>query len=63
MVHYKGDLATRKFFAKHIPNFTGFGAHIQKWIKQRLAQGEVFFMASLLKNINSFYKRKQQKTP
>ncbi len=40
--HYKSDPATRRFFQSQLGDFTGFSAYVQKWIKSRLANGDVF---------------------
>ena len=40
VVNYKSDPATREFFKKHIPEFKGFSAFVQKDLKRRLSEGE-----------------------
>jgi hypothetical protein len=42
VINYKSDTKTRQFFKKHLPEFTGFSALVQKQIKQRLTEGEKF---------------------
>lgn len=60
VVNYKSDPVTRAFFAKHIPGFTGFSAHVQKWLKQRLANGELFTYADVVVEHNRFLKEKSE---
>ena len=48
VVNYKSDAKTRAFFKKHINEFTGFSALVQKQIKQRVQNGDVFTYAEAL---------------
>ncbi len=38
--HYRSDLVTRRFLQKHVPNFTGFSALLQKKIRLCLDNNE-----------------------
>jgi hypothetical protein len=54
VVNYKSDPITRAFFARHIPEFTGFSALVQKQIKQRLADGETFTYSDAIEMHKAF---------
>ncbi|MFA6916129.1 MAG: SAP domain-containing protein [Parachlamydiales bacterium] len=56
VVNYKSDLVTREFFIKHIPAFTGFSAYVQKWLKERLANCEVFTYGDVIEEHKRFQK-------
>ena len=58
IVNYKSDLKTRQFFEKHIPEFTGFSALVQKQIKQRLGDGEIFTYGDAIEMHKIFLKNK-----
>ncbi|MDN5897932.1 MAG: SAP domain-containing protein, partial [Psychrobacter sp.] len=58
VVNYKSDLSTRRFFEKNLPEFTGFSALVQKQIKQRLAEGEVFTYGDVLNMHRDFLTKK-----
>ena len=58
VVSYKSDLDTRRFFMKHIPEFTGFSALVQKQTKQRLADGEEFTYGDIIEMHKNFLKNK-----
>mgnify|MGYP005857026007 CR=1 FL=1 len=58
VVNYKSDSVTRRFFKKHIPEFTGFSALVQKQIKERLAQGEVFAYQDVIELHKDFLRNK-----
>ena len=59
VVNYKSDSKTRAFFERHLPGFTGFSALVQKQIKQRLADGEVFTYGEAIEMHNQFMRDKQ----
>lgn len=59
VVNYKSDPTTRAFFEKHIPEFTGFSALVQKQIKERLAAGEVFTYGDVIEMHQSFLRNKE----
>lgn len=59
VVNYKSDPQTRAFFERHTPGFTGFSALVQKQIKQRLADGEVFTYADAIEMHKQFMRDKQ----
>lgn len=46
--HYKSDPATRAFFEKYIPDFTGFKAKILKWIKEQQSANKVFTYGDII---------------
>ncbi len=58
VVHYKSDPVTRVFFEKHIPKFIGFSAYVQKWLKQRLANGEFFTYKDVIEEHKRFLEEK-----
>ncbi|MDX2346987.1 MAG: SAP domain-containing protein [Legionella sp.] len=60
VVYYKSDLITRNFFQKHIPEFTGFSALVQKQIKARLNQGEIFTYCDEIEMQQLFLKNKNK---
>ncbi|MDF1678042.1 MAG: SAP domain-containing protein [Legionellaceae bacterium] len=59
VIHYKSDLKTRAFFQKHIPEFTGFSAQVQKWVKSRLAQSDVFTYGEIVEEHKAYLKNKR----
>ena len=58
VINYKSDLKTRAFFAGHIPQFTGFSALVQKQIKERLKNNEVFTYADAIQMHKDFLSNK-----
>lgn len=60
VVNYKSDLATRRFFERHIPQFTGFSALVQKQIRQRLAQGDTFTYGDVIEMHKEFLQNKKE---
>jgi hypothetical protein len=58
VVNYKSDPATRLFFKKHIPEFAGFSAYVQKWLKERLAKGDVLTYAEVIAEHKRFLQEK-----
>ncbi len=60
VVNYKSDPVTRAFFQKHIPEFTGFSAFVQKWLKERLAQGDRFTYSDVIEKHIDFLHNKHQ---
>lgn len=57
VVNYKSDDKTREFFAKHIKDFK-FSAYIQKWLKERLKNGETFTYGDVIEEQKRFQKEK-----
>ena len=63
VINYKSDAITRAFFEKHIPGFKGFSAFIQKWLKQRLHDGDIFTYKDVVeKHIEFLQNKKKAKT-
>ncbi len=58
VVNYKSDPKTRQFFERHIPEFTGFSAFVQKQIKQRLADSETFTYGDVIEMHKEFLRNK-----
>ena len=58
VINYKSDPKTRAFFARHIPQFTGFSALVQKQIKERLKNNEVFTYADAIQMHKDFLSNK-----
>lgn len=58
VVNYKSDPKTRAFFARNIPKFTGFSALVQKQIKERLKNSEVFTYADAIQMHKDFLSNK-----
>lgn len=58
VVNYKSDPITRNFLASNIPGFTGFGALVQKQIKQRLANHETFTYGDVVEMQKAFMRDK-----
>lgn len=58
VVNYKSDPVTRRFFEKHIPQFTGFSAYVQKWLKERLANNENFTYAEVIEEHKQYLRDK-----
>lgn len=61
VIYYKSDPKTREFFKKHIPEFTGFSALVQKNIKEKLLNNEVFTYSDIIQMHKDFLKTKNQK--
>ena len=59
VVNYKSDPKTRAFLQKHIGDFTGFSAYVQKWLKARLANGEIFTYGDIVAEHKRFLQGKQ----
>jgi hypothetical protein len=59
VVNYKSDPQTRAFFQKHIPEFKGFSALVQKDLKRKLADGEKLTYRDLIQMHNEFLRFKQ----
>ncbi|MCC5791935.1 MAG: hypothetical protein JJT82_04895 [Legionellaceae bacterium] len=59
VVNYKSDPTTRAFFEKHIPDFKGFSALVQKQIKLRLAEGDEFTYGDAIEMHKQFMRDKQ----
>ncbi|MDF1683127.1 MAG: SAP domain-containing protein [Legionellaceae bacterium] len=60
VVNYKSDLITRAFFQEHIPEFTGFSAYVQKWLKAKLADGERLTYADVIEKHKAYLLEKKQ---
>tara|TARA_Y100000588_G_C14268646_1_gene931201 strand:- start:1340 stop:2044 length:705 start_codon:yes stop_codon:yes gene_type:complete len=60
VVNYKSDPLTRAFFEKHILDFTGFSALVQKKIKQRLACAEKFTYRDAINMHKAFLRDKKE---
>ncbi len=58
VVNYKSDSITREFFAKNLPDFSSFSAYVQKWLKQRLANGDIFTYADVIEEHKHFLQRR-----
>jgi hypothetical protein len=61
VVHYKSDLVTRNFFKKYIPEFTGFSAYVQRWLKKRLLNDEILTYADVIEEHKKFLEEKKRK--
>lgn len=60
VVNYKSDPVTRAFFQKHLPEFTGFSAYVQKWVKERLAHGECLTYGEVIEKHKTYLLEKSQ---
>ncbi len=58
VIHYKSDLKTRAFFQKYIPEFTGFSAQVQKWVKERLARSDTFTYGEIIEEHKAYLQSK-----
>lgn len=62
VIHYKSDLKTRAFFQKHIADFTGFSAQVQKWVKARLARNDAFTYGEIIEEHRAYLQNKRHAT-
>lgn len=58
VVHYKSDIKTRDFFQTHIPEFVSFSAMVQKEIKQRIHNNEIFYYQDIIDMHKTYLKEK-----
>lgn len=59
VIHYKSDPKTRAFFQKHIPEFTGFSAQVQKWVKERLGKNDTLTYGEIIEEHKAYLQRKK----
>lgn len=59
IINYKSDPITREFMKKHVPEFKGFSAQVQKDLKRRLSDGEKLTYNDLIGMQKEFYSLKR----
>lgn len=61
VINYKSDPVTRSFFADNIPGFVSFSAYVQKWTKEKLANGEVFTYRDVIQEHKRYMEKRRQR--